>query len=112
MVPPDSTAERDRLLGMARRLSRFMLPLAAIMLASGLWLWLAVGIGKGPGNGWLHAKLTLVLVLIGYHHACARLLRRFEAGTNRRSDRWFRLFNEIPVLLLAAIVALVVFKPF
>ncbi|MGE0798161.1 MAG: CopD family protein [Lautropia sp.] len=112
MVPAGSTAERDRLLGMARRLLRFMMPLAVIVLASGLWLWLAVGIGKGPGSGWLHAKLALVVLLFGYHHGCARLLRRFEAGGNTRSDRWYRVFNEVPVLLLALIVVLVVFKPF
>lgn len=112
MVPADSTAERDRLLGMSRRLLRFMTPLAIIMLASGLWLWLVVGIGKGPGSGWLHVKLLLVVLLLGYHHLCARLLRQFEAGSNRRSDRWYRMFNELPVLLLAVVVTLVVFKPF
>ena len=112
MVPADSTAERDRLLGMSRRLLRFMTPLAIIMLASGLWRWLVVGIGKGPGSGWLHVKLLLVVLLLGYHHLCARLLRQFEAGSNRRSDRWYRMFNELPVLLLAVVVTLVVFKPF
>ncbi|WP_043698057.1 CopD family protein [Tepidimonas taiwanensis] len=112
MVAPDSVAERERLLLMARKLLRFMTLLAVPALALGLWLWLGYGIGRGPGNGWMHAKLAVVVLLIGYHHACARLLRRFELGANQRSHVWFRWFNEVPVLLLVAAVALVVVKPF
>ena len=79
-----------------------------------LWPWvgLGYGIGKGPGNGWLHAKLALVLLVLGYHHACGVLLRKFGAEQNTHSHRWFRWFNEMPVLLLLAIVVLVVVKPF
>ena len=69
-------------------------------------------LGYGVGGGWLHAKLVVVLVLAGYHHGCGRLLRRFEAGRNHRSHRWFRVFNEAPVLLLVVAVILVVLKPF
>ena len=112
LVPPASTAERDRLLLMARKLLRFMTGLAVPALAFGLWLWLGVGIGRGPGNGWMHAKLTLVLLLLGYHGWCAVLLRRFEAHANRHSHRWYRWFNEVPVLVLLAVVLLVVLKPF
>jgi putative membrane protein len=108
MVPPSSVAERERLLMMARKLLRFTTLLAVPALGFGAWLWL----GYGIGGGWLHAKLALVLVVIGYHHACARLLRRFEADTNRLGHRWFRWFNELPVLLLLAIVVLAVVKPF
>ena len=102
----------ERLILMARKLYRFMLPLAVLALATGLWLWLGYGIGQGPGSGWLHASSALVLLLIGYHHGCGRLLRGFEIGRNRRSHRWYRGFNEVPVLLLVAVVALVVVKPF
>lgn len=105
-------AARDRLLGMARRLYRFMLPLAVLALAFGLWLWLGYGIGSGPGNGWMHAKLAIVALLIGYHHGCGRLLAKFERGENRRSALWYRWFNEVPVILLLATVVLVVVKPF
>jgi protoporphyrinogen IX oxidase len=112
MVAPESPAEKERLILMARKLYRFMLPLAVLALATGLWLWLGYGVGKGPGNGWLHAKLTVVLLLLGYHHGCGRLLRGFELGRNRRSHRWYRFYNEAPVLLLVAAVALVVVKPF
>ncbi|GAP37567.1 CopD family protein [Piscinibacter sakaiensis] len=111
-VPADSHAERERLLLMARRLLRFMGPLALLAIGLGLVLWLHYGIGRGPGNGWLHAKLVGVLAAGGYHHACAKLLRRFENSANTRSERWFRVFNEGAILLFAAIVVLVVVKPF
>ena len=112
MVPPGSEAERARLLLMARKLYRFTTLLAVPALGFGLWLWLGYGIGLGAGNGWMHAKLLLVLVVVGYHHACGSLLRRFEANANHRSHTWYRWFNELPVLLLLAIVVLVVVKPF
>ncbi|MES2039187.1 MAG: CopD family protein [Pseudomonadota bacterium] len=102
----------ERLLLMARKLYRFMTILAVLALIFGLWLWQGYGIGKGPGNGWLHAKLSLVILLIGYHHACGSLLKKFEKGVNQRSHVWFRWFNEVPVILLLAILILVVVKPF
>lgn len=101
-----------RLLLMARKLFRFMTMLAVPALAFGLWLYLGYGIGRGPGQGWMHAKLALVVVLIGYHHGCGVLLRKFEAGANARSHRFYRWFNELPVLVLLAVVLLVVVKPF
>lgn len=110
MVEPHSEAERRRLLLMARKLLRFTTLLALPALALGLGLWLGWGIGRG--SGWMHAKLAVVLVTAGYHHACAVLLRKLEAGTSRRSHTWFRWFNELPVLLLAVAVVLVVVKPF
>ena len=61
---------------------------------------------------WLHLKLALVLVLVGYHGACFALLQHFAADRNFHSERWFRLFNELPAVLLVAIVILVVVKPF
>jgi putative membrane protein len=111
-VPPDSHAERERLLLMARKLYRFSSLLMVVALVLGLWLWLGEGVGRGPGNHWLHAKLVLVVLAIGYHHACRSLLRKFEQFANQRSERWFRVFNESAVLLFAAIVVLVVVKPF
>lgn len=61
---------------------------------------------------WLHVKLLLVMLLIGYHGACFALLQQFAADRNSRSERWYRVFNELPALLLIAIVILVVVKPF
>ncbi len=112
MVPPESVAERQRLLLMARKLYRFMTILAVPALVLGLWPWLYYGIGKGPGNGWMHAKLLLVLLLLGYHHSCGSILRKFEAGLMQRSHVWFRWFNEAPVLMMLVAVCLVVVKPF
>ena len=112
MVDAGSVAERQRLLLMARKLMRFMTLLAIPAIGLGLWLWLGYGIGMGPGNGWMHAKLFIVVLLLGYHHACGRLLRTFERDENRRSHRWYRVFNEVPVILMIVAVALVVVKPF
>ena len=112
MVAPDSHAERERLLLMARKLYRFANVLMVVALVLGLVLWLGYGVGRGPGSGWMHAKLLLVVGALGYHHMCRRLLRSFEQLANRRSHRWFRVFNEVTVLLFAATVVLVVVKPF
>ena len=110
-IETDATST-TRLLLMGRKLYRFMSILAVPAVAFGLWLWLVVGIGRGPGNGWMHAKLFLVVLLFGYHHACGSLLKKFELGQNKRSHVWFRWFNEVPVLVLLAIVILVIVKPF
>jgi putative membrane protein len=107
-VPDDSHAERERLLLMSRRLYRFASLLMWPALALGVLLWL----GYGVAGGWLHAKLAVVLAVIGYHHMCRALLRSFEERRNQRSSRWFRVFNEASVLLFTAAVVLVVVKPF
>jgi protoporphyrinogen IX oxidase len=108
-VPADSHAERERLLMMARKLYRFSSVLMLPALGLGLWLWLGY---ERHAGGWLHAKLFLVVLAIGYHHACRSLLRKFEQFANQRSERWFRVFNEVTVLLFAAIVVLATVKPF
>ena len=112
MIPADSSAERERLLIMGRKLYRFTMWISLVAILFGAWLWLGYGIGRGAGSGWLHVKLVLVVGVIGYHHGCRSMLRNFEQLKNRRSERWFRLFNEASVLLFAAIVVLVVVKPF
>jgi protoporphyrinogen IX oxidase len=109
-VNADSHAERERLLMMARKLYRFTSLLMIPAIGLGLWLWLENR--QLYAGGWLHAKLVLVVLAIGYHHACRSLLRKFEQFSNRRSERWFRVFNESAVLLFAATVVLVVVKPF
>ena len=102
------TVATTRLLLMARKLHRFGTILMIPALVLGIWLWL----GYGYKGGWLHAKLALVLLVIGYHHACGSLLKKFERGANRRSHLWYRWFNEVPVVLLTVITVLVVVKPF
>ncbi len=108
MLGPEDTATRERLLLMAGKLYRFMTPIGVLALVLGLWLWL----GYGFAGGWLHAKLALVVLLIGYHLYCKRLLADFQAGANRRSHVWFRVFNELPVLVLLVVTVLAVVKPF
>ena len=108
MVQEGSTGERARLLLMAGKLYRFMTPLGILAVVLGLWLWL----GFDFSGGWLHAKTTLVALLAGYHAYCGRLLKAFAAGSNARSHVWFRFFNELPVLILLAVILLVVLKPF
>jgi putative membrane protein len=109
----DNEVARARLLLMARKLYRFTLMLSVLAVLLGLLLWLGYGLGlRGPGNGWMHAKLTLVILVLGYQHACGSLLKKFERGANTRSHKWYRWFNEVPVLMLLAITILVVVKPF
>ncbi|NWG30135.1 MAG: CopD family protein [Rhodocyclaceae bacterium] len=108
MVPADSTPERERLLVMARKLYKFVTPIGLLAVATGLTLWF----GFGFSGGWLHVKTALVVGLLAYHFYCGRLLRQFNDGSNTRSHVWFRVFNELPVLVLLAVVILVVVKPF
>lgn len=103
-------AERDRLLLMARKLWRFMQPLMLLALGFGLWLWL--GFGMGVKAGWMHAKLAVVVLLLGYHHVCGRILKQIARGDDNRSHVWYRWFNEAPVAALFVAVILVVVKPF
>ncbi|MEO6118733.1 MAG: CopD family protein [Methylotenera sp.] len=106
MVTDAATSERLKL--MEFKLYRFMLPLAILAITFGLWLWLIYGIT----GGWLHAKLTLVAILMAYHFYCGKLVNDFKADKNRRSHVWYRWFNELPVIALSLIVILVVVKPF
>jgi putative membrane protein len=62
--------------------------------------------------GWLHAKLALVILLIAYHLTCHKFVRDFAHDRKTRSARWFRLFNEVPSVLLIGIVILAIVKPF
>jgi protoporphyrinogen IX oxidase len=107
------TVATERLLLMARKLYRFMMMLSVPAVLLGAWLvwtlYLADG-GKMPG--WLHVKLALAVLAIGYSHACGSLLKKFEMGKNQRSHTWFRWFNEVPVLLLVGIVIMVIVRPF
>ena len=107
----EDTVSRDRFALMERKLYRgIMGPAMIATFVFGIWL-----IILSPGwmsQGWMHAKLTLVVLLTGYHHVCGAQIKRFARGENKRSHVFFRWFNEIPVLILLAIVILVVVKPF
>ena len=98
-----------RFVQMERRLF-FIMSLGAVLAAVfGLAM-----IAAAPGylaQGWLRAKLLLVALLVGYHFWCYRLMLALRTGTNLHSPRWYRWFNELPGLLLIAIVVLAVVKP-
>jgi putative membrane protein len=99
----------SRLLGMAQRLYRFMTILMMPAVALGLILWLYYGVGRG--SIWMHIKALLVLIIIVYHLQCKKLLKNFIEKTNTKTHVWYRWFNEVPVLLMLIITALVVMKP-
>ncbi|HSB14866.1 MAG TPA: CopD family protein [Bryobacteraceae bacterium] len=95
---------------MERRLFAIMTIGAVLTAVFGMWL-----LAKDPlllQTGWLRAKLTLVLLLIGYHAWLWKLVQDFAADRNRHGERWYRWFNEIPSLLLIGIVLLAVARPF
>lgn len=85
-----------------------MTPGAVLTIAFGAWLWL----GYGFSGGWLHAKVSLVVLLVLYHLYCGKLVRDFASNRNQHSHVFYRWLNEAPVLALIAIVILVEVKPF
>ncbi len=105
---PDSVS-RERFEVMERRLYRgIMMPAMLLTLASGLWLWF----GYGFSGGWLHAKVFLVALLLAYHFWMRRLMADLASDADRHTPVFYRWVNEAPMVLLAAIVILVVVKPF
>ncbi len=98
-----------RLVIMARKLYRFMTIMMVIAMATGLWLWL----GFGFSGGWIHAKLTLVTLLLLYHFWAGKRVQQMETeGHLDHSGIFYRWMNEIPLVLLVGILILVVIKPF
>lgn len=109
----EDSASRERFKVMERKLYYgIMAPGAVLTIAFGIWLLADYAWAAWHAAGWLHVKLALVALLIGYHLWCGRLLGDFARDRNRHSHRWYRVFNEVPVLFLIAIVILVVVKPF
>jgi putative membrane protein len=99
----------ERFKVMERKLYRgIMTPCMVLTLVFGVWMWL----GYGFRGGWLDAKLALVAILVAYHFWLGRLARELAAGASHRSHVFYRWINELPLLLLAGIVILVVVKPF
>ena len=108
---PDS-AGRERFKVMEGKLYRvIMRPSMVISLLFGIWM-LVLGWSAFAASGWLWLKLLGVVLLLGYHHYCARLVRMLARDENPHSERFYRIFNEAPALLLILIVILVVVKPF
>jgi len=85
----------------------------SMILATIFGIWMVILTWEAfASSGWLWIKIAAVVLLLGYHHYCARLLRGFAADENPHSERFYRIFNEAPALLLIVIVIMVVVKPF
>ncbi len=108
----EEEAVRDRLTLMERKLYRFITPWMALTLVFGLWLLFDYAWTAYSHTGWLHLKLALVILLVGYHFYCGKIIRELADNRCQRSTLWFRWFNELPVLVLFAVIILVVVKPF
>lgn len=113
MTESDDSISIERFKVMERKLFYgIMTPGAVLTVLFGLWMlwdyaWVAYS-----AMGWLHIKMVLIVVLIGYHMWCGKLLIDFKHDRNRHSHVWYRWFNEMPVLILVAIVLLASVKPF
>ena len=92
-----------------RLLRRIAGPASIAVWVFGLWLAWELDVWR---QGWFHAKLTLVILMTGYHHYCMAAVKRFARDANTRSSRFYRYFNEVPALFMVLIVILVVLKPF
>ncbi|WP_448553487.1 CopD family protein [Thalassotalea montiporae] len=101
----------EQLKGMERRLLYFITPFAILTLALGLALIMEYGRDWFVAAKWLHYKLTLVIILFAYHAYCFKLLKDFKLDRNTRSGRFYRIFNEVPVLILFAVIMLAYVKP-
>jgi putative membrane protein len=96
---------------MEHKLYRFVTPIGALAVITGFWLWIAYADQLAIG-GWIYVKTALVAGLVAYHFYCGHLVKRFAEDRITKSHIWFRFFNEVPVLVLIAVVILVVVKPF
>ncbi len=108
----EDTAGKERFKIMERKLFFFITPFALITVALGIWMLMDYAWIAYAKSGWLHAKLFLVFLLLLHHAWCWKLLNDFKHDRNKHSHTWYRWFNEMPVLLLFAIVILAVVKPF
>src|SRR5690606_31844541 len=98
----------ERLKIMARKLYHFTSAMGVLAIVSGVWLWLRYGFG----GGWLHAKVTLVALLVVYHITTRVYMKRMQSGGQMPGSTTLRWYNELPLVLLIGILWLVVVKPF
>ncbi len=101
----------QQLKGMEKRLLYFITPFAVLTILLGLMLIFAYGRAWFVAAKWLHIKLTLVVFLLVYHGYCFKLVNVFQQNKNTRSGKFYRIFNEIPVLVLFVIIILAYVKP-
>lgn len=102
----------EHLKGMEKRLLYFVTPFAILTVLLGITIIYQYGFAWFVAAKWLHIKVTLVILLLAYHAYCFKLVSTFKQDKNIRSGRFYRLFNELPVLTLFAIIILVYVKPF
>ena len=107
----DNLATSDTFKVMERRLLYFVTPFAILTLVFGVALIMAYGREWFRASGWLHTKILLVMFLYVYHGYCFKLLADFKHDRNKRSAKFYRILNEVPVLFLFAIIVLAVVKP-
>ncbi|NCF44469.1 MAG: protoporphyrinogen oxidase HemJ [Proteobacteria bacterium] len=88
-----------------------MTPSMVVTLALGFWM-LVIGWSALHTSLWIWVKTALVALLVVYHLHCGRMIKDFAADRQRRSERFFRIYNELPVFILIPVVLLVVIKPF
>ena len=103
---------RQRLHLMETKLYRFITPWMVLTLIFGGWLMVDYAWQAYADVLWLKIKLVLVITLVGYHFYCGKIIKDLASNSNHRSHIWFRWFNEIPVIILFAVVILAVVKPF
>ncbi|GHE98943.1 CopD family protein [Thalassotalea profundi] len=108
----DNQVIRDKLKGMEKRLLFFITPFAIFTVALGIALIFQYGYEWFIQAKWLHLKISLVSILIIYHAYCFKLLKDFQLDKNNRTGRFYRIFNEVPVLILFAVIILAYLKPF
>ena len=101
----------EQLKGMERRLLFFVTPFALFTLILGIAIIVAYGSAWFAAASWLHIKLTLVIILFVHHGYCFKLVSTFKQDKNTRSGKFYRIFNEIPVLILFAVIILAYVKP-
>ena len=111
-----STAEdqvsKDRFVVMETKLYRLIMnPSMIITLVLGIWM-LALNWAGHSSQVWIWVKIVLIVALVGYHHYCLGIIKAFTRGEVRHSEKFFRIFNEIPVLILVSVIFLAVLKPF
>lgn len=109
----EDDAGNERFKVMERKLYRgIMVPSALATLVFGGWLLSFYSLEAIAAMHWLHVKLIFVILLFGYHHYCGRLLRQFRDDANQHTHVFYRWFNELPVVVLIAVVILAVVRPF
>lgn len=104
----EDEAGNERFKVMERKLYRFVTPFMYLSIALGVWLMIEWQLHSSV---WMMVKLVLVCILVAYHFYCGHLVKVFANDESRRGHIWYRWFNELPVIVLVAIVILVVVKP-